>query len=185
MSFRKQAKSVNRDATKASPDGQRTKAFTHATIWLLLWGLLSHWDPTSLLIGLPSVALATWVSLRLGRRNRAMCTANGLALTRLPRFTLFFLRESILGGFDVARRALAPSPRLAPGFFHHTPTLRSESARLLFINCVSLMPGTLTARLDDGELLIHSLDTDADPLHALDRLQREIGLLFQDPGAMS
>lgn len=83
--------------------------------------------------------------------------------TGLPRLTallslmVFFLHQSIAGGLDVARRALTPRMPIAPEILHYETRLERESARVLFANLMSLLPGTLCCRLDGHRLHVHAL----------------------------
>lgn len=69
---------------------------------------------------------------------------------RLPRawpllkFLARFGVQSLLGGVEVARRALDPRPgRMKPGLIHYPTSLHSESRRALFGALTSQVPGTL------------------------------------------
>lgn len=118
--------------------------------WLLLIGP----DPADLAAGFFAAAAATWTSLRLlppsgGRLRYA-------ALTRLA---WRFMQQSIIGGLDVARRALDPRLPLQPGFVAYPVRLPSGLARSTFSALTSALPGTLPAGVDDhGALLYHCLD---------------------------
>jgi len=102
----------------------------------------------------------------------------GISLTGLSRFIVFFLRESVRGGFDVARRTLAPRLRIQPGFKNYRIRLNEPLARVLLINCISLLPGTLAARLDGDRVELHLLDAGVDPEPELLRLEQAIARLF-------
>ena len=138
-----------------------------------LWWIIAQGQVGAWLIGLPAVALAAMASVYLG----------GAALPRvsllgLPGFVAFFLRESVRGGLDVARRTLAPRLRIQPGFKNYRLQLNDPSARILFINCLSLLPGTLAARLDGNHVELHLLDAGEDPEPGLRRLEQAIARLF-------
>jgi len=138
-----------------------------------LWMLLTRGDPASWLVGGPVVALALWYGSRLPGPAHS-----SVSLVGILRFIPFFLRESLLGGVDVARRVLAYRPRVRPGFARYPMTLRAEPARVMFANSVSLLPGTLTVQLRDDQLELHTLDTRADHLGDLARLERAVGRIF-------
>jgi multicomponent Na+:H+ antiporter subunit E len=88
---------------------------------------------------------------------------------RLPAFLPWFLFQSMKGGADVARRALAPSLPLEPGFLGYPLRIPEGPARVFFLNAISLLPGTFSARLEGAELRVHVL---AEPDLAPDRLAR-------------
>ena len=57
-------------------------------------------------------------------------------------FAGYFLRESLRGGWDVARRALSPALPMSPALVRFLLRLPPGSARWLFCNTISLLPGT-------------------------------------------
>ena len=72
-----------------------------------LWWLISQGRPDAWLVGLPAVALASWASIRMAGNE-----LSGLSLAGLVAFIALFLRESVRGGLDVARRTLGPELRI-------------------------------------------------------------------------
>ena len=140
-----------------------------------LWWLLSGGAPGSWLVGLPAVALALYAVRRSARAGRSRLSPVGL-LRLLP----FFVAESVRGGLDVARRILAPSLRVTPGPASYRVRLQSHEARLLFVNCVSLLPGTVAADLERDRLRLHLLDTGSDPEQELRRLERVVARVFPE-----
>ena len=138
-----------------------------------LWWLLSGGGASSWLIGVPVVLAAAWASRRLGGM-----AAPGLSISGLARLLPFFLRESVRGGVDVARRVLVVPMRIAPGFATYPLRLRHPGARLLFANSVSLLPGTLSVDLRDDCLAIHALDRDSDFASELRRVESAVGRVF-------
>ena len=120
------------------------------------WLLLAGPTPANLVAGLCAAAAATWASLRLlppsGRRWR---------YAALARLALRFGQESIMGGVDVARRALAVRLPLRPGFIAYPVRLPPGPARNVFSALTSVLPGTLPAGVDEqGDLLYHCLDVE-------------------------
>ncbi len=125
----------------------------------LMWGILTNWEMTSWLVGLPTAVLALVVFDHLRPQRRWQIQAS-----RLPGFAVWFLWHSLRGGLDVARRALQPRMPLQPGFINYKLTLEPGSPRVFLVNCLSLLPGTLSAELEGDELILHALDTGTDVL---------------------
>ena len=73
---------------------------------------------------------------------------------------VFFVRESISGGIDVARRAFAPSMPINPGFTEVELRLPAGPARVFLANLLNITPGTVSVELLPGSLRIHMLDID-------------------------
>lgn len=131
-------------------------ALTRGAGFFGFWLLLAGPAPADLVAGLCAAAAATWTSLRLlppsGRRWR---------YAALARLALRFGQESIMGGVDVARRALAVRLPLRPGFIAYPVRLPSGPARNVFSALTSVLPGTLPAGVDEqGALLYHCLDVE-------------------------
>lgn len=136
--------------------------------WLLVQGRTDAW-----LIGLPAVALAALASVRLGGHAMRRYSPTGLLV-----FAAMFLRESLRGGIDVARRTLEPGLRIQPGFRQYRLHINDPAARVLLINCIGLLPGTLAAALDGDHAELHLLDTRDNPDAQLLQLERAIARLF-------
>lgn len=141
----------------------------------LVWWIITDADLGSWLIGIPAVLLASWASLALAP-NAA--DRPRLRLARVPEFVAFFLYESLRGGLDVAWRTLQPRLAVAPGFAEFDSGLPASAPRLLMVNCVSLLPGTLSADLDGTRIRIHCLDSSADFVAELHDLERRIADLY-------
>jgi multicomponent Na+:H+ antiporter subunit E len=121
--------------------------------WIIVQGRSDAW-----MVGLPAVAAAVLASVYLGARALPRLSVTGLA-----GFIVLFLRESAWGGVDVARRTLAPRLRIRPGFRRYRLKLHDPRARVLLVNCISLLPGTLAADLDGEHAELHLLDSGDNP----------------------
>lgn len=142
----------------------------------MLWWLLTNGNPTSWLIGVPVVLAASWSLQHLRATSRRSFSINGLI-----RFIPFFIWESLRGGIDVARRTLAPRLQIRPGFVTYPTLLQGNSARVFFINSVSLLPGTLAADFNADQLTIHVLDNSIDPEEELRRLEHAVSRIYPQP----
>jgi multicomponent Na+:H+ antiporter subunit E len=93
---------------------------------------------------------------------------------------LRFLRQSIVAGTDVARRALDPRLPLRLGVVAYPVQLAPGATRNTFCTLSSLLPGTLPAGSDErGALLVHCLDI-GEPIVA--QLTEEESLLVRAVG---
>lgn len=140
-----------------------------------LWWLLTGGSADSWLIGVPTIAFAIWAAHRLGVRAVKRVSLRGVVA-----FLPFFIWESVRGGVDVARRVLAPAPRLAPGFQDYVMRLSHPQAQLLFVNTVSLLPGTLAAQWQGATVRIHALDVHTDFHNELTRLENAVAAFYAD-----
>jgi multicomponent Na+:H+ antiporter subunit E len=119
-----------------------------------LWVVLAGSEPKALAVGAVALSASVWLSLRLlpGPRH--------LVFRRLLGHVPAFIRGSLHGGLDVARRALSPGMPLAPGWVE-VPVRLPDGGRVAMGAELSLMPGTLAAGVREDRLLIHLLDTEA------------------------
>jgi multicomponent Na+:H+ antiporter subunit E len=153
-----------------------SRAAGHAAVHAALWAALSGGAPDTWLVGGPVVVAATATSLRLRPHLTAWWSLPGLL-----RFVAIFLRESVRGGIDVARRAFHPDLPLRPGLVRFETRLPTGPAEVALINAVSLLPGTLGADLRGRQLTLHVLDTAA-PVEAETRaLETAIAAAFRIP----
>ncbi len=142
-----------------------------------LWWVLTNGSVASWLIGLPALASAAWA-----HRHLSGLSSPRISLIGLARFLPFFLWQSLRGGADVALRTLAPRMRIHPGFSRYRVGLQTPPARIFFTNCVSLLPGTLAADLQDEWLEVHGLNIESDSNSELTKLERVVARLFAEGG---
>ena len=148
------------------------RAFVLLLAYSFVWYVLTGSDRTSWIIGLPVVLLAAAVSLFL--RPRTLLVVNPLsALLFIPYFIFF----SILSGIDVLRRTFSPGPRINPGILSYRTRLQGSS-RILLVNVISLLPGTLSADLKGAEISIHVLDTTIPVQKNIENLESRIAQIF-------
>ena len=119
----------------------------------LLWWVLTEGRLDAWWLGAAGVAAATWASLRLVPPG-----GRGIRAGALLAFLGFFVWNSVRGGWQVALLALRPRPDLAPAVLELALDLPPGAPRLLMLNALSLMPGTLGVRLDEATLRLHMLD---------------------------
>lgn len=131
--------------------GHRVAGLARAALFLALWLVLTGPDPAGLVFGFFAVAGATALSLRL------LAPAPGRAPWRALPMLPGFVWRSLLGGVDVARRAIDPRMPLAPAW-RRVPCRLSPGGRFLIGAEFSLMPGTLVAGCRRGAYLVHLLD---------------------------
>ena len=117
-----------------------------------LWAGL-HWsDPASWVIGLPVMLLGGASAFCLPADPRPRLSPLGAI-----RFAGFALRGIGSGAVDVGWRSLRTGS-LDCGCFPYRTRLPEGPPRRLFALAITLLPGTLTARLDEDRLVVHALD---------------------------
>lgn len=129
--------------------------FLRAGVLYLVWWVLIGGDPSGLVFGAAIVVPVSMLSC-------SFYPASGYRL-HLPgtlAFAGYFMVRSAVAGVDVARRLLAPTVKVNPGYLTVSTCLPCGSPRWLLANTLSLMPGTLSVQLQDNRLELHCLDLD-------------------------
>ncbi len=127
-------------------------------VWLLLLRQPGVWPGADgWVLGALAVALALWARRRF--TPAPALPAFRLRWRALPRLLGVFVVQSLMGALDVTRRVCTPRMPLQPGLLELELRLPSEGQQVLLALLVSLMPGTLAARLEGGRLTLHALDT--------------------------
>lgn len=131
-------------------------AVSRAVGFFVLWIMLSGGKLADLVTGAVAALAATWVSLRL-----LPPSANRVRHLALGMLALRFVRQSVVAGTDVARRALDPKLPLRPGFVLYPVGLPPGAARNMFTTLMSLLPGTVPTGYEErAGILIHCLDVE-------------------------
>lgn len=139
----------------------------------LVWWLLAEGDVTSWTIGAPVVALAALASLYWSGTVPYRVSPTGVL-----RFAAVFARASLIGGLDVARRALTPSLPLDPLLQTQRTTLPPGAPRWLLTTTLSLVPGSLAVCLDDDVITLHWLDAAMAHGDTFAHLERKVAQVF-------
>ena len=90
-----------------------------------------------------------------------------------------FLWHSLKGGVDVAWRAFHPRLPITSKLVEYPLRLPPGLPRVILVNTVSLLPGTLSAELGSQVLKVHVLDSLGDFLAELEALEQRVGCRFR------
>lgn len=139
----------------------------------VLWLVVDEGHLDSLIVGIPLSLIAAVVSVRLYPGPMPRLRPFGAT-----KFAGYFIVQSFLGGLDVASRAFRPSMPLEPANVVYELRLPRMASRILFLNTVSLLPGTLSSELDGDRLVVHVLDCSQPVLQELAKLEERIAEVF-------
>ncbi len=123
----------------------------------VLWALLSgQHSPLFVGLGLASVAFVTLIVRRMEHADgtRWEVRLRGLATAR---YCVWLFGQILRANVEVARLALSPRMRPSPVVLRVRAPPRTELARVIFANSITLTPGTVTMRLDDEGVEVHAL----------------------------
>ena len=135
----------------------------------LLWAALSGGEDWA--FGVVAIVAVVFLSQAL-----VPLPAMGISLPGFARFLGYFFRGSVAGGIDVSRRALSPSLPLDVHRYRHTVGLPPGAPRAVLVGAISLLPGTLSVRLQEEVLLVHSIA--GDPARTIARLEQRVAGMF-------
>ena len=123
-------------------------------VWVALSGII---QPLLLGLGLASSLAVAWLAIRADRRDGEPVPF-ALRIRRLPGYLLWLAWEIVKSNLDVSRRILSPSLPIAPAVRWLPASQRTELARVIYADSITLTPGTLSIDLKDGIVEVHALN---------------------------
>ena len=131
-----------------------------AVLLFVFWlGLSGHFTPLLIGLGIASTLLAVHLAHRMDILDHE--THPALLTLRLVRFWLFLAVEVVKANIDVIRRILRPGKSISPQLVTLPLPQKTDLARVIYANSITLTPGTVTLRLDKDTLLVHALSREA------------------------
>ena len=73
-------------------------------------------------------------------------------------YLYYLIKEIVFSNITVSRMILTRKEEMEPVIVHVRTRLKSETARVILANSITLTPGTITVSLTDDKLLVHCLD---------------------------
>lgn len=144
---------------------------TRGLIFAFFWWVLTQGDSTSWKLGAPVVLVATFIS--------AFTVAPAhLRWLQALRLVPFFVKRSVLGATDVSLRALRRSIPLAPVLIEYQLSMPPGLPRMVLLNIISLLPGTLCADIRGDTLFVHVLDGNTDYRSELAEVEQAVARLY-------
>lgn len=151
-----------------------TEKLTRVALFSLAWWILAEGNLQAWWFGALAVIAATLASYFLAPGRRLFAPLAILSFFR------FFLWNSLKGGIQVARLALAPQAKLRPGIVDIELQVAPGRPRTIVAGSLGLMPGTLSVQLDDAKLSIHLIDITMPVLDELRELERHVARITGD-----
>jgi multicomponent Na+:H+ antiporter subunit E len=149
---------------------------------LLFWFALSaRLDPLFVAMGGASAAVVTWLTRDLVAVALGDWRPPGRRLYRAWRAVLYIgwlIGRIVVASVQVAYLVLHPRVPLQPCLLRFRSTFRHPLARTILANSITLVPGTMTVRLRDGEYVVHALAPAAAGDLVSGRMQAMIGAVF-------
>lgn len=125
-----------------------------------LWFALSgHTEWYILTLGVISVLLVTWLGSRMAVIDREGFPVH--LLLRAPAYLLWLAVEIFRSNIAIARLITRPELDVEPSRFRVATGARSDDARVVYANSITLTPGTVTLAVEADGLDVHALTRDA------------------------
>lgn len=156
----------------ASPRVRVAAFVKRVLLFALIWWLLTEGQNDTWSMGVWLVLIGAILSV-------SMAPPVDWSLFGVLRFIPFFVRYSLVGGVDVARRAFSRRMALQPAIIEYPLSLSLPQSRLFMVGVISLLPGTLSAEVQDEKLWVHVLDQGNDIQADLQVLERRVASLFR------
>ena len=167
-------------ATRSAAKLERRQVLRQVILSILvlsvMWGALTGWRAEALIFGLPAIMLGAMVSFLMPPTSGFR-----LSLRGAMSFALWFAVQSVRGAVDVALRAFSPDMGLRPCFRSYPLSLPMGAPRITFVNIITLLPGTLSAEINNDVVIVHMLDARIELEPALIGLETRIRALFALP----
>lgn len=132
---------------------------------MVTWVALSgQFDAFHLTLGLISSGLVTWMSSDLLFRYRDQSIAERVYEGwKLSFYFLWMIWQILLANFSVLRLALAPGAmkEINPSIVHFKTKLKSNFAKFLLANSITLTPGTVTIKIIGDDFYVHAINEKA------------------------
>ena len=153
-------------------------------MWLILSG---HYQLKYILLGVASAALVTFLTNDIFSAifHTEAIEENGvwLAFLKFLRFLAYMpwlLYQIIKANIQVASIVLNPKMPVDPVFVQFSTTMKRKVAQVILATSITLTPGTVVVRLEDGRYTIHALvpGSAGDLVEA--KMQNKVGAIFTE-----
>jgi len=174
--------------TKLSWRKRLTSAALEFAILFVFWLILSgHYEAKHIFLGVLSAGLVTFLTNDLfyflyhhGSQKENNNRFVFLQLWRFLAYIPWLLYKIMRANIQVAYLVLHPRMPIEPALLQFGTRLRRSVSQVIVANSITLMPGTLTVNLEDGEYIIHVL-APSSVLEILEaRIQNKVGVIFME-----
>ncbi len=144
--------------------------------WLLLSGI---YKPFLVTLGALSSALAAALYHRF-YQGEGQAFSFSFILRALA-YWPWLLWEIVKANIDVAKVILSPSLPITPTMIRLRASQKTDAARVLYANSITLTPGTVTVDIHDNVILVHALIREAAEGLAEGEMDRRAAALESSP----
>ena len=112
-------------------------------------------DPVVVGLGIVSIILTVTLAVRLGLKDRESSPYHRIFAFLL--YTPYLIGEILKANLTVVKAILSPELDISPTLVKVKSSCKSDLAKVIFANSITLTPGTVTLRVDEDALPVHGL----------------------------
>lgn len=124
-----------------------------ACFWLISSGMFK---PLLLGFGVASIAIVIALVLRMKSKDAEFYPII-LPAWRLPGYLLWMIGQIVSSNLDVAKRVWLGKSSISPTIFTVRASQKTDVAKVLYANSITMTPGTVTLSVRDDVLEVHAL----------------------------
>jgi len=149
-------------------------------LFVIFWLIFTEMQLASFIVGVFFILAAVVVSNFLTRvQIKAEKAEHSIQWLAIPRFVVFFLVQSIIGGIDTAKHAFSPTLKMSPGFAYYKLNYLTQDINTdLFFNLLSLLPGSLYVTNEKEGIVIHFLSLNESSLASIVKCEQAVATLY-------
>jgi len=173
------------DSTAPSQSIGWPRRFLQWLVFFAVWLLLSgKSDPFYLSAGGLTAALVVWLNSRMPPLEAGKVTLVPIRLIPWLSYYAWLLGQMILSAVYVAKVVISPQGRLKPRLVRFRCQEPNIVAAVTLANSITLTPGTLTIRVEDGDTyLVHALSEQTAKDLLTGKMQAHVARVFGERDA--
>lgn len=123
-----------------------------AATWLTLSG---YFKPMLLILGVISIGLVLWICKRMRILDQE--TAPYMTVPQTLSYFVWLFQEIVKANVAVVRAVMSPNLEVSPVLVKVPLPQKTDIARTMFANSITLTPGTVSVLMEDDHILVHAL----------------------------
>lgn len=137
------------------------KIFGFITLLSMFWILLSgHFEPLLLGLGFTSIVFTVFIAKRMGLIDDEIYSLH--LFSQLPSFFVYLFKEIVKANINVIKLIIKPTGKsISPQLINIPVPQKSDIARVIYANSITLTPGTVSVELSRDKLTVHALTKEA------------------------
>tara|TARA_X000000368_G_C22580814_1_gene514984 strand:- start:52 stop:531 length:480 start_codon:yes stop_codon:yes gene_type:complete len=144
-----------------------------ALLWLLMSGL---YKTLILSFGVVSVILVMYFTKRMAEKDGYELKSHLSIFNTVKYFGWLFL-EVVKSNWEVSKILLSKTIEINQKFVETPASQKSDLAKVLFANSITLTPGTVTVETEDHSFIVHALNVTESSMAELRHMDEKVTLI--------